>query len=191
MFHECTCSDVVVGGPWLREIPSPAAIHKEFSKVLTHCSTCGGYAIVSVDWQGRATIIAPTKENIQMYFPDWLKDQAGVLGKAELEIASQIGRHYEKTKTAGCAQCLSVSPDTNPEGLVEVEVGQWESLFQCPTCGAYRWLMFETHGFADVPIWGSPKREDLRRFTGYINAECAKRGISLDEMVEFVFQNTV
>jgi len=191
MFHECTCSDVVVGGPWIREIPPPAAVNKEMSKVLVHCSSCGGYSIVSVDWQGRATIIAPTKENMLMYFSDWLKDQAEVSGKNGEGIGSEIGKNYEKGNAAGCAQCSSVAPDTSPKDLIEVDVGQWESLFQCPACGAYRWLMFETHGFADVPIWGSPTREDIRRFSGYINAECAKRAISFDEMAEIVFQNIV
>ncbi len=91
----------------------------------------------------------------------------------------------------GCVLCLSVIPETNPKGLIELEVGQWEILCRCPKCGAYRWLTYETHGHAELPVWERPAREDILRFKTYLSQESTRRNLTVPALVEEIVAKCV
>jgi hypothetical protein len=51
----------------------------------------------------------------------------------------------------------------------------------------WRWLTYETHGFADAPVWGQATREDIRQFEWDLIYESKKRCIEIDELMEEIF----
>lgn len=146
---------------------------------MVKCDKCSGFIIVSIDWLGKATIEASSSETLLSFFSLWLFEVAKKFNKTPEEIALDIGKEYEKKSKAGCAHCFSVIPETNPKDMIEAEVGQWEILCICPGCGAYRWLTYETHGHAEIPIWGNPTREDIKRFEKYLTKESKRRNHAL------------
>lgn len=142
---------------------------------------------------GRVMIEAPTAGLLWAEFSSWLKEAAAASGLTPEAVAEEVGKPWLKTGAAiGCSHCLAVRPEPYVKGLDHVASSEGlNELYQCPKCGAYRWKAFETHGFAEVEIWGRATREDLRQFRWYLEEECQKRGISQAELVEEIFQHCI
>jgi hypothetical protein len=48
-------------------------------------------------------------------------------------------------------------------------------------------LTYETHGFADAPVWGQATREDIRKLEWYLIYWIKKYFIEIDELIEEIF----
>jgi hypothetical protein len=159
-------------------------------KFLVECDRCQGKLIVASDGMGRASVEAPTPRALMTDHAAWLKAAAAECGLTPEAIANEIGKPWLRSgPPPGCAQCLAVQAEPYVEGLTYVASGTgWNELYQCPQCGTYRLKTFETHGFAEVEVWGNPTRDDLRQFGDYLAAESRRRGVPYDVLVEEIFQ---
>jgi hypothetical protein len=142
---------------------------------------------------GRLTIQPPTAEVLLADFSSWVSEMAVAAGLSPEAVAAEIGSPWLKAGSgAGCAHCLAVRPEPYVKGLVHVASSEGlDELYQCPMCGAYRWKTLETHGHAEVEIWGTPTRDDLCKFRWFLDEESEKRKISKDELIESVFQRCI
>lgn len=115
------------------------------------------------------------------------------LGEAETSPITKAAETYvalgRSGPSPGCAHCRAVVPDTNPIGLIHkrLDTSSWDMLLRCPQCGAYRWLTYETHGFADAPVGGQATREDIRKYQWYLTFESKKHCTDIGALVEEVF----
>lgn len=175
---------------WIEPLPAPA---RAGEKLLIECNRCSGVLILAADGMGRATTEAPTAAVLLADFSPWLKEAAAETGRAPEAIAHEVGRPWLKSGTgAGCPHCRAVRAEPYVKDLVCVASGAvWDELYQCPKCGAYRWKTFETHGFADVEVWGKATREDLGQFSSYLEEEGGKRGLTREQVLEDIFQKCV
>jgi hypothetical protein len=190
-YHACTCEDNVVGGPWLRDPSRPAAaLNKEYNLVLFQCEKCLGYVIINVDWHGKTSIQAPLPSNLTAFFPEWLRDQAKKDNTTTADIVNSIGERYlhaaAKAATNGCAQCRFVKPyNPDPDETLKLLIRENSGrIYQCPKCGSYRWMYFESHGHAEIPKWGIPTKEDLLAFKDFLDQESNRTKKTIDEVVE-------
>jgi hypothetical protein len=194
-YTACTCEDNVPGGPCLRNPPdTPDVVNTEAGKILFRCEDCHGFLLVNVDWHGNATIEAPKPVLLLAYFPEWFQAQAALL-KITIDIlAKTIGKKYIKTplnKMIGCTYCQGIHPyEPDPRGkLTVVSTQGWGTLLQCPKCKVYKWLSYEVHGFAEIPTWGFLTVDALLTFKDFLEAEAAKKNITIEDFIEEILNN--
>lgn len=175
---------------WIDPLPAPA---RAGEKLLIECNRCSGVLILAADGMGRATIEAPTAVVLLADFSAWLKEAAAETGLAPEAVALEVGKPWLKSgPRAGCPHCRAVRAEPYVKGLACVASGAIsDELYQCRQCGAYRWKTFETHGFAEVEVWGKATREDLRQFGSYLDEEGGKRGLTREQVLEEIFQKCV
>lgn len=183
----CRCEDRKPGMAWIDPIGEPL---RPGGKLLVECNRCSGVLILASDGMGPVTIEAPTSGVLLADFSSWLKVAAEATGLTPEAVADEVGKPWLKTGAAvGCPHCLAVRPEPYVKGLNHVAFSEgWDKLYQCPLCGAYRWKTIESHGFADVEVWGKATRDDLRRFKWFLEEESKRRGIPQEELLEEVFQ---
>lgn len=188
-FHACTCKDRKPGSAFIEPLPGLAG----GERALLECKRCSGKLIVLNDGMHRVVIEAPTASTLLAYFAAWLREAADETGSTPEAIAEEIGKPWGKTHSfAACSHCIAVRAEPDVKGLEHVASGEgWDRLYKCPECGAYRWKTFETHGFADVEVWGKPTRDDLKQFESYFNQVGRERGVSREAILEVVFQRCV
>ncbi|MBI4167157.1 MAG: hypothetical protein HY508_15635 [Acidobacteria bacterium] len=161
-------------------------------KLLIECGRCSGVLILASDGMGRVTIEAPRVDSLLSDFSSWLDEAAAATGLTTEAVATEIGKPWLKTDAAGCPHCLAVRPEPYVKGLNHVASSDGlDELYQCPKCSAYRWKTIETHGFAEVEVWGRATRDDLRQFKWYLDEESKRRGIPQEEVIEEIFQHCV
>ena len=80
-------------------------------------------------------------------------------------------------------------PDTNPIGLIHkgLDTSSWDMLLRCPQCSAYRWLTYETHGFADAPVGGPSDARGHQEIPVYLTFESKKHRTDIGALVEEIF----
>lgn len=173
---------------WIYPLPAAA---RAGEKLLLECNRCSGKLILVGDGMGRATIEAPTASALLADHSIWLSDAAAETGLTPEAVANEIGQPWLRSGApAGCSHCLAVRAEPYVKGLDCVASGTgWNELYQCPRCGSYRWKTFETHGFAEVEVWGNATRGDLRQFKDYLASESRRRGLSQDALIEEIFQH--
>ncbi|MGH9602606.1 MAG: hypothetical protein ACRD24_09490 [Terriglobales bacterium] len=162
-------------------------------KVLIECNRCSGKLVLLNEGMGCVTVEAPTESLLLAEFSSWLREAAAETGLTPEAIAAEIGKPWSRTgPSAGCAHCLGVRAEPYVKGLTHVASGAIsDELYQCPQCGAYRWKTFETHGFAEVEVWGKATREDLTQFQTYLEQESRRRDIAPENLIEEIFQKCV
>lgn len=175
---------------WIDPLPAPA---RAGEKLLIECTRCSGVLILAADGMGRAAIEAPTGAVLLADFFPWLKEAAAETGLTPEAVALEVGKPWLKSGSEpGCPHCRAVRAEPYVKGLACVASGAiWDELYQCPECGAYRWKTFETHGFADVEVWGKATREHLAQFSSYLEEESGERRLTPEQVLEEIFQKCV